>query len=700
MSKPDLGTAVLRPRRAQTAGESCTLRWTYTAGHPVDDSGAVKIVFRQMGDFGVPQFDRPGEPNYCTVHTTGTCRVVPRWDRKGHVRPWGRTLRLRVTGGYLDRGERITVVFGDTSHGSPGWQLQTFCEDTFEFKTLVDPFATVQFKELPASPTLRIVPGTPVRAVCIAPSHAQAGKAFHVRLKLEDRWGNPTATTKELRQEGFDERGPRTVRVSDRRTGLSARSNPIDVLAARPPLRRCWADLHGQSEETVGTNSVEDYFTFARDFGCLDVAAHQGNDFQVTDAFWEAVNRTARAFHRAGRFVTFPGYEWSGNTPLGGDRNVLFESEGGPIVHSGTDLLPGEPSDYTVAPTAAELFEELGRCEDPRAFAFAHVGGRYADLSMHDPAVELAVEVHSAWGTFEWLVDEALRRGYRVGFCANSDGHKGRPGASYPGAATFGSLGGLTCVFAPRLDRAAVVAALRARHCYATTGHRPLLDVAVTAADGRRAMMGDVLDVGDGAPRLDVRVVGTGPVESVEVRSGTETVRTVRPYESADLGRRLKVIWSGAEVPGRARAVSWDGGLRVKGNRIVRAVPVNFWNPDRPLERRGKNELAWRSTTTGGLAGVVLTLNRPLAGTLEIETAQRNVRCAIRTVGRTPRTWDCGGLAKTLRIGRLPDRGPAREVSFSLPLTRLRRGDNPVYVRVEQVDGHRAWSSPVFLQKA
>ena len=44
-----------------------------------------------------------------------------------------------------------------------------------------------------------------------------------------------------------------------------------------------WADFHGQSEETVGSNSIEDYFSYARDYSKLDIAAHQGNDFQITD---------------------------------------------------------------------------------------------------------------------------------------------------------------------------------------------------------------------------------------------------------------------------------------------------------------------------------------------------------------------------------------------------------------------------------
>ena len=35
--------------------------------------------------------------------------------------------------------------------------------------------------------------------------------------------------------------------------------------------------------------------------------------------------------------------------------------------------------------------------------------------------IEVAMEVHSAWGTFEWLVDDALKQGHHIGICANSD---------------------------------------------------------------------------------------------------------------------------------------------------------------------------------------------------------------------------------------------------------------------------------------
>ncbi len=61
--------------------------------------------------------------------------------------------------------------------------------------------------------------------------------------------------------------------------------------------RRCggyWADLHGQSGETIGMGTAEDYFSYARDKAFVDMVGHQGNDFQITDAILERAQRTDR----------------------------------------------------------------------------------------------------------------------------------------------------------------------------------------------------------------------------------------------------------------------------------------------------------------------------------------------------------------------------------------------------------------------
>lgn len=693
----DLGRAEIAPTAPIVAGSFVTRTFTYTAGHPIDDTGFIKVAFRNAGDFGRPQFTDPGAPNYCTVRTTGECRIVPRWYPRGNRRPWGLSLYLQVMGGYLDREDRVIVIFGDTAEGAPGWQAQTFVEDTFEFKTFVDPIATYQFKELPQSPEVAIVPGEAVRAVCIAPSQVQVAQEFPYHLKLEDRWGNPTEDPQTLVHPGFEAPGWQTVRASDARTGLSARSNPIDVLAEETSHHRYWADFHGQTEETCGSGTIEQYFIFARGRGLLDIAGHQGNDFEISDAFWRTINANTERFNAPGAFVTFPGYEWSGNTPLGGDRNVYFSSEGGEIVHSCTDLLPDKETAHPIAPTAETLFRALRQQKGPRPFAFAHVGGRYADLRMHDEEIEVAVEIHSAWGTYEWLLEEALARGYRVGICANSDGHKTRPGASYPGASTFGSLGGLTCVLAPRLDRPSIVAALEARHFYATTGHRPLLDVRLRTDDGDEIMMGDVVPVDEDISDLYMRVVGTAPIEAVEVRNGSERVTTLRPYATEELGRRVKIVWRGSEVRGRARQVVWDGALEIEGNAIADFAPVNFWNPHRPVHQPAPDRLTWESVTTGGLAGLILTLEEGMVGTLHIETVQGAVACDLASLGMEPRTWRYGGVDKELSLYRLPGGEGRRAFSATVPIGDLYTGDNALYVRVDQEDGHMAWSSPIYV---
>src|SRR5207244_8943692 len=112
--------------------------------------------------------------------------------------------------------------------------------------------------------------------------------------------------------------GDGTARVTARDGTFVAESNPVPKATELTPF---WGDLHGQSGETIGTNTVEDYFRYARDSAGVEFCCHQGNDFQVTPAIWAEIRRQTRAFHEPGRFVTFLGVEWSAVTAAGGDHN-------------------------------------------------------------------------------------------------------------------------------------------------------------------------------------------------------------------------------------------------------------------------------------------------------------------------------------------------------------------------------------------
>src|SRR5580692_6287048 len=670
------GTAVISPTGAFEAGSPQSFTLVYTAGYfGIDDTGSIKIVHRFASDMGRPQWSNPQAANYTTVEASNSAVLDVIYDPKLNIRPWDKTLLIRVTRGFLREGDTITVRFGDRRQGSPGMRVQTFVEPTFEFRVLVDAIATCDYIELPVQPTIAIVAGPPVTWKVVLPTLRRCGERFRLGFKGEDKWGNPSdqvegvfslranlpvgglPETVSLRHGehaksigglSVGDQGDLLIEVRDQDGRVLCVSNPLRI-AADPPLQSYWCDLHGQSEETIGTNSARELIDFARDRAFLDGMSHQGNDFQITTPFWNELNELTREYNRDGSFIIFPGYEWSGNTGLGGDRNVLFMHEGEQIHRSSHALVHDHSDLSSDAHSADQLFAAL---KSKDCVVFAHIGGRYADIRMaHDARIERSVEVHSDWGTFEWLVHDALAQGYRVGILANSDGHKGRHGASHPGASLFGAYGGLSCILATELSRPALFEALRKRHHYATTGCRAVLDIAVrfdrdadlygddpnqggrVAAQVRRAMMGDILRTGDDAVTLVVDFAGSAPLERLEIRNRMQVLETVRPFAPAALGRRIRVIWEGSEYRGRGRQTVWDGGATLTGNGFARIAPINLWNLDKALVRKSATRLEWQALTTGGFGGFDAWLEDPRAGRLEIETALVKTAIDIAEIG-------------------------------------------------------------------
>ena len=733
-----MGAMTLSPSGPFVAGSYAELILTYTAGtFGIDDTGMVKISWRTTSDMSKPQFDRPAAPNFTTVEASNGAKLEVWFDRL-NIRPYANTLLIRVGRGYLRAGDTLTVRIGDRRQGSPGYRLQTNCEARVELRTSIDAFATYEFTELPEQPAFALVPGEAAYWKAIWPSLAVMGEPFRLAIVAEDAWGNPTADAEQTlslvpsrpisglpqriavkRGDGpcvldnliVDAPGDLELRLVAEGQEL-ARANPLRVTAAAP-LRRYWGDLHGQSGETIGMGTAESYFCYARDLAFVDIVGHQGNDFQITDAFWAELNRLTAAFDAPGRFVCLPGYEWSGNTGMGGDRNVFFRREARPIRRSSHILVEGQTSSRAVY-TADELFRAL---DGEDAVVIAHVGGRYADIkSAHDGRIERSVEVHSTWGTFEWLLHDAFEKGYRVGVVCHSDDHKGRPGATRPGASTFGAIGGLTCYFMPELTRDALFEALRRRRHYGTTGTRLFLDLRATFAQPvtsfsedpqlapgkefavREASMGDIIRPGSAPMRLAAEVIGTAPIERFDVLHGANVVQTARPFAASDLGRRLRVTWQGAEYRGRGRETMWQGKLTLTGNRITRFAPVNFLNPERKVvETSPGAALAWSSVTTGNLAGIDIWLDEARRGTLALKTNVVSGEVDLAKLDDGIVAFDGGGLARRISVYRLPEQDWSRRLALEHVATFAGGADLPVYVRVTQSDGHQAWSSPIYL---
>jgi uncharacterized protein DUF3604 len=733
-----MGAITLAPAGPFVAGSFAELVLVYTAGtFGIDDTGMVKISWRTTSDMSKPQFDKPQAANFTTVEASNGAKLEVWFDRL-NVRPYANTLLIRVGRGYLRAGDTLTIRLGDRRQGSPGYRLQTNVEARVELKTSVDAFATYEFCELPVQPAFDLVPGPAASWKAILPSLAVVGEPFRLAVVAEDKWGNPTAdagasfelvASQPLRGlpaklEIKNGDGPRVIEnlIADAEGDIElrlmadskeiARANPLRVVK-QAGLRRYWGDLHGQSGETIGMGTADAYFRYARDAAFIDMVGHQGNDFQITDAFWSELNRLTAEFDAPGRFVCLPGYEWSGNTGMGGDRNIFYRREGRPIRRSSHILVQGQTSTDAIY-NADELFRAL---EGEDAIVIAHVGGRYADLKYaHDGRLERAVEVHSTWGTFEWLLHDAFEKGFRVGVVCHSDDHKGRPGNTRPGASSFGAIGGLTCYFMPELTRDALFEALRQRRHYGTSGARIFMDLHATfdrpvtafsddpllgpaqESQVRHATMGNIIRPGRVPMLLSAEVIGTAPVERVDIMHGTKVAQTVHPYGAADLGRRVRVLWQGAEYRGRGRETLWQGKLTVNGNRIARFAAVNFLNPERIVaETALGTALTWTSVTTGNLAGIDLWLDEPGQGTLDVETNIVSGKVDLADLADETRSFDGGGLGRQLSVYRLPEADWNRKVTIDHSVSFAGGTDLPVYLRLTQADGHQAWSSPIYL---
>ena len=198
---------------------------------------------------------------------------------------------------------------------------------------------------------------------------------------------------------------------------------------------------------------------------------------------------------------------------------------------------------------------------------------------------------------------------------------------------------------------------------------------------------------------LTVEVIGTAPIERVDVLCGMRLMDSVRPYTTGDLGSRIRVLWEGAEYRGRGRETLWQGRLTVSDNRIARVEAVNFLNPERKVrEVKLGLELAWNSVSTGNRAGIDVWLEDPRRGKLSIETNIVAGEVALTGLGDDTVTFDAGGLGRKLSVYRLPEVEWPRRLKFERVVARpTGPADLPVYVRVSQADGHQAWSSPIYL---
>jgi len=282
-----------------------------------------------------------------------------------------------------------------------------------------------------------------------------------------------------------------------------------------------------------------------------------------------------------------------------------------------------------------------------------------------------------------------------VGFIASSDDHSGRPGASHPSGSDvhFGMRGGLLAAYAESLTREALWEAFWARRCYGTTGERIILRV---HADGHP--MGAEFTA-SAPPQIEVEVLGTAPLDTLELRRGTEVVYEY-PLVKANPGERplLRLAWEGARVRWRDRPTHWDGALILDQGRILGVETFAFDSPSEGIVSQSEREVAWRSSTSGDPDGLYLDLEGADDALLHFRSQPVNFRFRLRDVAAAPMVVDAGGQGQRVTVSLVP-RGPRPMAArFTYRDRTAPPGTSAYWIRVIQRDGVMAWSSPIYVE--
>ncbi len=719
-----VGWSKLNPAGNVEAGAWGTWTITYHVGrYGVDDGGTIVLSRRFASDWAKPQTTTPGEAHYTSATTSGGATLRIRWDPKSNVRPWQQGLAIDVFDSYLAEGDTVTIVLGDRAGGGRGTRAQTFCENNFRFRLFVDCFGSNRFIEAAYTPTFAILPGKPARLAIHGATEQAPDENSWMQVKLEDLWGNPChdvdAKVSLVAEEGvcrglpesvqFKRGQPAVVRLENLRWKSSAwgrirgnanfdippaHSHYVRAMAKTHRWKQFWGDLHGQSEETVGTNTVDDYFAFARNMAGAQFSSHQGNDFQVTRQTWDAVRTATKKYNSPGRFVTFLGVEWSAVTGMGGDRNILYLGNDGPLRRTSHWQIDDWDDQKNDRYPLDRLYDAMQERRD--VTLIPHIGGRRASLDYHHAELERVMEIYSSWGRFEWFVEEALEKGWRVGITAGSDGHKGRPGASYPGAAIFGVYGGYTCIYAEKLTRESLWEAIQSRRVYGTTGKK--IHLSFSTEDH---FMGEEFE-SPKPPVFKVRAMGECGIELIELKRASKTISSYRPKDGAARNSDwFRVSWSGARIHQRNRQTHWHGGLRVDKGRIDAPRNWQMDNLEEGIQSADERSIRWLSRTTGDADGVEFHLSDEAGARLFFETAVVSFEVKFDVIGTVPYVVDAGGVRQKVEVQRIsPVQGyPEAKITFNVDESDFHDGWNPYFIRLMQEDGALAWSSPIFVKR-
>jgi len=597
----ELGYATLSPNRPLVGGELNTWIIEYTCGRVgIKEGGAIRLSLpRTWSEF---QVENPKIVGYTTISTTGRAKL--NFSIGYSANPCAfQYLYIKVAKGYLVEGDKIKIVYGDTSEGGIGSVCQSYPQEYFEndekwwgspslyFLISVDPEGTGQYQTIGDGHRWigKILSGRPIELMPIAPSVVKIGETFELNVVPLDRFGYDTyfPEGENLKLKNLDLKNVKVVKFSNKvhiiknikfekkgcyhievesKTGLVGRSNPV-LVQEDSEWRVYWGDIHIHSSLDDGRKDPADIYEYCRDVLKLDFASVSNHDWGPginTEEKWRSFKEVTNKYNKPGEFVTLIGYEWT-NWEEDGNRNVYFLDDDPPIFrYNDKPSFTEKNKDntkYILYKTANQLWKAL---EGIKAIVIPHHPLACMSYNFNE-TLEPVIEIYSCWGNSEsendplWTtpdnkrksgqfwkgglsIREILRKGYKLGFVCGSDNHGGMPGGGHyksPYLNLQYHRGGLTAVLAKELTRKSIFEAIKNRKCYGTTGDRIFLDFKINGHQ-----MGEEICVKpESSLNINVLIVGSDRIEKIDLIKNSYIVHSQKGksfYEKVEFYDRAR----------------------------------------------------------------------------------------------------------------------------------------------------------------
>ena len=372
---------------------------------------------------------------------------------------------------------------------------------------------------------------------------------------------------------------PATAVVVDRASARPRRDAPRRPEGPDPATRwgrsTLFGDIHQHSAHSDGCGSaVEPYLRARWGYGDDFCALSDHESFlgkRLGAGEWAYLQEVAESQNDPGQFVTLQAYEWTAKKHPGPGHKVVY--------------LPGPGQAIVSRDRVPEGRALLDAVSAQGGFAVPHhVGWTGADEASHDPHSQPVWEICSCHGCYlsqghplgsrgdlrDQMVEDVLRRGQRFGFIACSDGH-GLLWHHGVARKRDPFRTGLTAVQAEARTRPAILAALRARRCYATSGVPILLDV---CADGVYPM-GSAIEARE-AVHVVARARGTARIRECSLVTEEGVIAAAGGATDVVVEGRLERGWC------YARVVQEDGEMAWSSPIFVDRISVEASSPSFP----------------------------------------------------------------------------------------------------------------------